>query len=328
MKERMAALISGAVVLLLAVSNVAHVSGQSALVQVVPPPYDVVQGEEFSFQVRVHDLGWISSFQFKVSWVTEYFEYIGYVFTPPSGWQYPYPMLYYPAPDRTGSMFGAFALSPAYVGDLTVMTIALRALKTGSTWIEVDDVSIDPPPPDIQTEDGLVTIVVPPPRHDIAVVDVAPSTTVVGFGMTVYIGVTVENQGDVSETFDVTAYVDGVAVQTTSSALAAGASATVYLAWSTAESGPGNHTISAYAWPVPSESETEDNLFTDGSVLVIVFCDVNGDGKVSMIDLYLICVHYGTKLGDSTYDPACDVNGDGNTNMLDLWLGALNFGLL
>jgi len=36
----------------------------------------------------------------------------------------------------------------------------------------------------------------------------------------------------------------------------------------------------AYAWPVPGETDTADNTFTDGTVHVGLIGDVNGDEKL------------------------------------------------
>jgi parallel beta-helix repeat protein len=50
------------------------------------------------------------------------------------------------------------------------------------------------------------------PPHDIAVINVLPSKTVVGQGCTTFIMITVENQGDLTETFNVTAYYNQTAI--------------------------------------------------------------------------------------------------------------------
>ena len=54
--------------------------------------------------------------------------------------------------------------------------------------------------------------------------------------------------------------------------------------------------------------------------------DVNGDGKVDMIDLWLVSKAYGSLPGSPRWDPRCDVNGDGKVDMIDLWLVSKHYG--
>jgi hypothetical protein len=55
--------------------------------------------------------------------------------------------------------------------------------------------------------------------------------------------------------------------------------------------------------------------------------DVNGDGKVDIEDLVLFARAFGSKKGDSNYDPRADFNNDGVVDGLDLILLAYNWGL-
>jgi hypothetical protein len=78
--------------------------------------------------------------------------------------------------------------------------------------------------------------------------------------------------------------------------LPSGASATVTLVWNTTGFAIGNYTIWAYAWPIPGETDTADNLFTDGWVYIAMIGDLGGgtppqffkfDGRVDAVDLAL-----------------------------------------
>jgi len=51
--------------------------------------------------------------------------------------------------------------------------------------------------------------------------------------------------------------------------LPSGNSANIPFLWNTTGYAPGNYTISAYAWPVPGETDTIDNLYIDGVVQVV-----------------------------------------------------------
>lgn len=54
--------------------------------------------------------------------------------------------------------------------------------------------------------------------------------------------------------------------------------------------------------------------------------DVNGDGKVDMVDLYIVSTAFGTKPGDARWKSAADVNQDGRIDMIDMFTVAKNFG--
>jgi uncharacterized repeat protein (TIGR02543 family) len=54
--------------------------------------------------------------------------------------------------------------------------------------------------------------------------------------------------------------------------------------------------------------------------------DVNGNGRVDFIDLFLITLSLGTRPGQWRWNPACDINGDLRVNLVDLFIAILNFG--
>lgn len=54
--------------------------------------------------------------------------------------------------------------------------------------------------------------------------------------------------------------------------------------------------------------------------------DVNHDGKVNWIDLWLITKALGSSTGSPRWNPYCDVNGDGKINMQDLNIAFQNLG--
>ena len=146
-----------------------------------------------------------------------------------------------------------------------------------------------------------------PPIHDVAITKVSPSKTFVGQSYSTSINVTAENQGDYTETFNVTLYADSglapnetglvgywkfdevktynralsapeiwaeyanapIAIQTQTVTLASGASTIVTFTWNTTGFAEGNYTINAYAWPVPGETDKTDNNSPDGWILII-----------------------------------------------------------
>lgn len=105
--------------------------------------------------------------------------------------------------------------------------------------------------------------------HNVAIVDVTPSTTIVPSGDIVYINVTAKNEGTWGESFDVTAKYDDTEIGTqTVAELAPEASRTLTFEWNTTDVALGDHTIVAVASAVYSEIDTADNTYIDGVVTV------------------------------------------------------------
>ena len=148
-----------------------------------------------------------------------------------------------------------------FTWDTTGVTLGTYTLKAQA--------SIVPGETDIADNiliDGQVDINI----HDIAVLQVMVAPTSVKVGETVYINVTVANQGTVTETFDVTAYYNTSSIETkTSISLDAGESITLEFSWNTTGVTEGMYTISAYATLVPNEIDRADNYFEDGVVTIV-----------------------------------------------------------
>ncbi len=124
-------------------------------------------------------------------------------------------------------------------------------------------------------------------KHDVAVVSVTPSATLVEKNDNVNIMVLVENQGTEPETFNVTTYRDNTAIDTkTVENLGAGANTSLTVPWSTTKwwdhSSP--QEIKATASTVPGETDIDDNTFVSPNrirvykspyVGVVPHCTVN-----------------------------------------------------
>ena len=174
--------------------------------------------------------------------------------------------------------------------------------------------------------------------HDITITDVTPLKTVVGQGYSMNINVTVANQGDFTETFNVTLYANTTTIETKQITLTNGASTTITFTWDTTGFAKGNYTIWAYAWPVQGETDTADNTLFDGVVYVGVPCDVSGptqgvpDGICNMRDIGYICAHFVTTPTSPNWNPNCDITGptpkipDDVVNMRDIGEACNNFG--
>ncbi|NVM22910.1 MAG: hypothetical protein HWN68_14145 [Desulfobacterales bacterium] len=110
-----------------------------------------------------------------------------------------------------------------------------------------------------------------PLLRDIAVTGVTASPASVPAGEPVSINVTVENEGEVSETFDITVLYDSTDIETkTVTDLAPGSSETLSFSWDTEDVDEGNYTITAEASEIGGETDTADNTYTDVVVAVTV----------------------------------------------------------
>lgn len=54
--------------------------------------------------------------------------------------------------------------------------------------------------------------------------------------------------------------------------------------------------------------------------------DINGDGKVDLADLVLLANAYGSKPGDTKWNPNVDINGNGVVDLADLVIMAMHYG--
>ena len=108
--------------------------------------------------------------------------------------------------------------------------------------------------------------------------------------------------------------------------LLSGASTTLTFLWNTTDMPYGNYTLSAYATPVPTETDTADNTYTDGIILITITGDVNGDRTVETSDLSDLKKAYGSKPGDLNWNSNCDLNSDDKIDAADLFRLSKNYG--
>jgi hypothetical protein len=103
--------------------------------------------------------------------------------------------------------------------------------------------------------------------HDIAVIGVTPSPTLVRLGELVNVTVDVKNNGTVGESFNVTVYYDTTAIETkTVVNLAPNATHSFTLSWNTMDASEGIYRIKAEADPLPEETVTENNMLVSSSM--------------------------------------------------------------
>jgi parallel beta-helix repeat protein len=145
---------------------------------------------------------------------------------------------------------------------------------------------------------------------NVAFTNMTISKSVVGQGRSFAVNATVQNQGNLEETFNVTLYANTTIIASQAVTLASGNSSIITFAWNTSSQVYGNYNISAYAWPVLDETYTTDNNFTGGTVKVTIAGDINGDFIVDIYDAILLAGAYNSVPTSPNWNPNADINGD------------------
>lgn len=160
--------------------------------------------------------------------------------------------------------------------------------------------------------------------HEVAVSNVVSSKTIISQGYSTHVNVTVANYGSYSETFMVTAYANGTSIGSQNVTLSSGNSTTITFIWSTASFARGRYTLSAYASPVPGETDTSDNTFMDPTVVkVTIPGDVNGDGRVDISDAALLGLYWLQHVPPASSN--VDINGDRVVDISDAAIVGMNW---
>jgi len=162
--------------------------------------------------------------------------------------------------------------------------------------------------------------------NDIAVTHVQLSKTITN-DTNVQINVTVQNNGNYTVTFDVTVYYDENEIETqTVTDLTSESNVNLTFTWDTTPAPKGNYTIKAYAHPIEGEVLVENNLLIDGWIKETILGDVNGDGRVNIVDISLVAISFKTEPGDTKWNPNADVNDDNEINIIDMSKVAIHYG--
>ena len=187
-------------------------------------------------------------------------------------------------------------------------------------------VSSDPadPPPDPPPDPPDP----PPPAPPVLTAHVFASKTVVGQGYNLPIEVTAANQGDLTETFNVTSYANTTEIGEQTLTLPNGSSTTTSFVWNTNGFPYGNYCLTAHAFV---SGQTARTLATnDGGVDTWVTVTIPGDIRVDQIVDILDAIVVGKALGSTpnsgSWNPNADINNDNSVDIYDTLLLAGNYG--
>jgi parallel beta-helix repeat protein len=163
--------------------------------------------------------------------------------------------------------------------------------------------------------------------HDVSVVEISMISSKIYVGWVVDVNVAVKNVGGYIESFSLSAFWDNVllGVKTVKS-LHVGETVVLGYVWNTTGVVPcRNYTVKVLADGVPDETDLENNVCMI-EVKVDMMGDVNGDGKVNIVDIFMVAKAFGSHMGDQRYRLDCDFNRDDVINIADIWSIAKNFG--
>ena len=285
----------------------------------------LVIGERFSVSISVRDVSNLTRYEFRLSFNTLMLDVVGIRLLPESN----LPLGNWVINDALGIVW----INVTYEGSpiTTVPPVALagiefKAMNRGLSPLHLYDTALFDQLDDSiahTTEDGMITIL----SHDVAIVDISPSTHETYVGRIVQVNVVASNQGDVIENFTVRVYHNATQFGTFDVVnLSPGTNLTMMFTWDTSDVSAGNvYRIRAEASNVPYESNTANNVFIDDTVKVKIIGDVNGDNKVNIDDWNAFDSAWGTHEGDPGWNAQADINGDGVVNNADGTLIAQNY---
>jgi len=170
---------------------------------------------------------------------------------------------------------------------------------------------------------------IPPLIHDIAVISVVPNVAHQYPGRMVNITVVVKNNGNMYETFNVTARRNSTEIGTILvTDLGIGENTTLIFQWNTTGLTPcQNWTISAEA-PIVGDANPGDNNLTDGTVKIKMLGDLNADGVVDGQDIVLVIEAIPSYPSHPWWNPDADLNNDRVVDGADIVLTIERIGLI
>jgi len=169
-----------------------------------------------------------------------------------------------------------------------------------------------------------------PPQHlhDMAIVSVThnPNVTQARPGLNISIEVVPQNQGLEPEDFVVKCYTNSTLIGSLDVHLYAGQLMPINFVWRTSGIATGVYTITAQVSIVQGETDTADNTFINGVVLIIIPGDADFSGLVDMEDFYIWRENFGKRSSQIPPGVYPDFDNNGLVEMPDFYIWRKNFG--
>jgi hypothetical protein len=291
----------------------------------------ILPGDIFSIEIRIENVQDLYGYRFHLAYNTGVLTCIGVQI---------HPVLNetrftnnFAVNDGIGDIFVNVTYYPpansiSTIPPLTLVTLTFKVDAIGTSNLTLQDTELVDPTGDPiphETEDGFFQSVI----RDVAVIDVVPSAAMVYEGWMLNVTVIVKNEGNVSETFDVTASYDSTAIATlTVTGLLPGENETLIFEMSTNGLVPcANYTITAEADSVPFETDLADNIYVSSlQIKIKLLGDVNNDSVVDIFDLAAAALAFGAVPGDPNWNPETDFDQNELIDIFDIVQITINFG--
>ena len=210
---------------------------------------------------------------------------------------------------------------------LALVTMILRIDSLGSSVLDLNNTQLTNYLSQSimhEAKDGFIMTLI----RDLKVSNVTVSEHMVYQGWPVNITVTAKNEGYINETFTLNVYYDNSLIRSeTFTDLPPDQETTLTFAWYTTTVEPyTNYTVKAEIPSLPYEIDTTDNTLADGTIIVKLMGDINGDQKIDIDDITIVAQAFGSYPGHSRWNPEADLNRDGAIDIEDLVLCAINYG--
>ncbi len=229
-------------------------------IQIDPPIVTTEMGQSFQVDVRIQDVVDLYGWEFKLGWDATLLDALD--ITEGDFLKSQADTFFVININNTQGYLRAVCTLigniPGVTGSGILATIEFHVEATGECVLDLYDtklVSSAEQPIEHTVIDGYFGTL----GHDVAVVDLRVSPITVLPGDIVKINVTVQNQGDFPETFNVTAHANLEIIGVQPVALNNSSSTTLAFTWDTTGFEKGDYTISASASIVPGEIDTADN---------------------------------------------------------------------
>jgi len=161
--------------------------------------------------------------------------------------------------------------------------------------------------------------------HEISVENVEPSKTVIPEFDQITINVSVQNEGDFDEVFNLTLHVGTTDIEMSSLSVQIGSTTTIILDWNSSDTAKGYYNLTVTAIPVVNETDTSDNVLAV-SIVITIRGDIDGDSDVDIYDVVKITGIYGSKRGDPQFNPNSDLDDDGEIKIYDVVMCTSHYG--
>jgi len=164
--------------------------------------------------------------------------------------------------------------------------------------------------------------------HDVAIISVehSPDTSYAYQGLNLSIEVVPQNEGMEDEDVDVNCYANSTLIGSKTIHLAAGQLMPINFIWNTLKTAPGTYTIKVKASVVHGETETADNMFSNGVIQVRILGDADFSGLVDFDDWWLWWENVGKPAEQWPPNVYPDFNNDNAVTMTDFEIWRKNYG--